>query len=58
MKELNTRVIGQMMNCLPHHIPEKFLSGSSKREDGDFDPNAYFEILTEIKPREDFVLDY
>lgn len=42
----------------PRSVPEHFMKGETVRREGDFDVNAYFQVLTHLSMEPGFVLDY
>lgn len=51
-------LVGTVAAIQPSSTPEHFAKGATIRQEGDFDVNAYFEILTHLTVEPGYVLDY
>lgn len=51
-------VVAKLHKLHPEKIPEHLMRGTPTKATGDFDPNAYFTVLTHLKVKDGYTLDY
>ena len=60
MKQVNVdgSVVAALLKLHPDHIPEHLMQKNPVRSDEDFDPNAYFKVLSTLSMKPGYTLDY
>lgn len=51
-------VVAQIRKLHPKEIPDHLTKKNSTKTAGDFDPNAYFSVLTHLAVKDGYTLDY
>ncbi|MGR8979751.1 MAG: hypothetical protein ACU84H_06630 [Gammaproteobacteria bacterium] len=57
-EKVDGSVVSAMLRLQPDHIPKHLMQMNPVKAEGDFDPNAYFTILTHLSMKQGYTLDY